>query len=136
MRDFPAYKQTAIRYWERRRIIYNLALVPPSLFGYLLCAGLAYVDDPPPMLYGLLLFWFAMSAFGANICYSFAYALEFFFGSDDPTSWWLQSGRTTVFIGGVLFAMFLALIGGRNIARIEYYENVKHARNQSLQRLS
>ena len=62
-----------------------------------------------------------MSAFGANVCYSFAYALEFLFGSDEPTSRWMRFGRTGTFVAGVLFAMLLALIGGRNIAGMEYY---------------
>jgi hypothetical protein len=58
---------------------------------------------------------------GANICYSFAYAVEFLFGSDDPASHWLRFGRTTTFAGGVLFAMLLALIGGYNIAQMHWY---------------
>ena len=127
MRDFHAFRHTAVRYWERRRIIYNLALVPPALFSYMLTAGVAYVGDPHPTLYRFLLLWFALSAIGANLCYSFAYALEFLFGSDEPASRWLRSGRTTAFVGGLLFAMFLALIGGRNIALMEYYEQFKHA---------
>ena len=125
MRDFHAFRHTAVRYWERRRIIYNLALVPPALFGYMLTAGTAYVGDPHPTLYRFLLLWFLLSAIGANVCYSFSYALEFLFGSDDPTSRWLRFGRTTAFAGGVLFGMFLALIGGRNIAMMEYYEQFK-----------
>lgn len=34
MRDYDAFRKTAIRYWERRRIFYNLALIFPALFGY------------------------------------------------------------------------------------------------------
>jgi hypothetical protein len=127
-----AFRRAAIRYWERRRIIYNLALVPPSLFAYMLTAGVIYVGDPHQTHYYFLLFWFALSALGANICYSFAYALEFLCGSDDPTSRWLRFGRTTAFVGGVVFAMFLALIGGRNIAMMEFYGQFKHAGNIAL----
>jgi hypothetical protein len=125
MRDFHAFRRSAVRYWERRRIIYNAALVLPALFGYMVTAGLAYVGDPHPTLYRFLLFWFSLSAIGANVCYSFAYALEFLFGSDHPTSRWLRFGRTTAFVGGVLFAMLLALVGERNIAMMEFYENGK-----------
>jgi Mn2+/Fe2+ NRAMP family transporter len=125
MRYYPAFRNTAIRYWERRRIFYNLALIPPSLFAYMVMAGLAYVGDPHETHYGYVLFWFALSALGANICYSFAYALEFLFGSDDPTSRWLRFGRTTAFVGGVVFAMLLAFVGGRNIALMEFYEQAK-----------
>lgn len=125
MREFNSFKRSAISYWERRRIIYNAALVLPAFFGYMVTAGLAYVGDPHPTLYRFVLVWLALSALGANICYSFAYALEFLFGSDDPASCWLRFGRTTFFVGGVLFAMLLALIGGRNIAMMEFYEQAK-----------
>lgn len=126
MRDFHAFKKSAVRYWERRRIFYNAALVLPALCGYMFTARFAYVGDPHPTLYRFLLVWFSLSAIGANVCYSFAYSLEFLFGSEDPTSRWLRFGRNTAFVGGVLFAMLLALIGGRNIATMEFYESVKH----------
>ena len=126
MQDYHLFRKTAIRYWERRRLFYNLALIPPSFFGYMLAAGLLYVGDPPETQNAYVLFWLVMSAFGANVCYSFAYALEFLCGSDDPASRWLRFGRSTAFVGGVLFAMLLALIGGRNIAEMEFYQTVKH----------
>jgi hypothetical protein len=37
----------------------------------------------------------------------------------------MRYGRTTAFIGGVLFAMLLALIGGRNIAEMEWHHGFK-----------
>jgi hypothetical protein len=122
----PAFKQTAIRYWERRRIVYNLALIPPALFGYVITAGILYVGDPHETHYWLLLLLFALSALGANICYSFAYALEFLFNSDDPTSKWIRWGRTVAFAGGILFAMLLALAGGWNIAQFEFSNQFHH----------
>jgi hypothetical protein len=130
MRDYITFRRTAIRYWERRRIIYNLALIPPALLAYLFTDTMNWVGDAHPILSWFLLFWFALSAIGANICYSFAYVLEFLFGSDDPTSRWLRFGRTTAFAGGILFAIILALIGGRNIAIMEYYEHFKHSAGQ------
>jgi hypothetical protein len=120
MSHFRALRSSAIRYWERRRIFYNLALVPPAFFSYMLAAGVIYVGDPHKSYYSYVLGLFAASALGANVCYSFAYALEFFFGSDDPGSRWFRFGRTCIFIAGVLFAMVLALIGGRNIAFMEF----------------
>jgi hypothetical protein len=120
MRDYHAFKHSSILYWERRRIIYNLALVPPAFFGYGLADTLNWVGNSHQTRYSIILLWFAMSAGGANICYSFCYALEFLFGSDAPTSRWQRYGRTTAFAGGVLFAMLLALIGGRNIADMEW----------------
>jgi hypothetical protein len=121
MRDYPAYKKSAIRYWERRRILYNLLLVPPALVGYMVTSSLIYVGDPHRTLHGLVLSMLVLCIVGANVCFSFAYALEFFFGSDDPASRWLQSGRRAALIVGVLLAILLALIGGRDIARMELY---------------
>ena len=126
MRDFHAFQKTAVRYWERRRVIYNLALVLPALLGFGFTGNFNWVGDSHPIHYSYLAPWFALSAVGANICYSFAYCLEFLFGSDDPTSRWLRFGRTSAFMGGVLFAMFLALIGGHNIAQMHWAYGIKH----------
>jgi hypothetical protein len=120
MNDYSAFKHTATRYWERRHIFYNLALVPPSVITYLFGAGIISAGDPEPHLWFVLLL-FALSALGANICFTFVYALEFLFGSDDPASRWLRFGRTLAFASGTAFAMLLAVIGGRNIAAMDYY---------------
>jgi hypothetical protein len=127
MHDYHTFRHTAIRYWERRRIIYNLALLLPAWFGYGFTDNLNWVGDTHETHYSYILPWFALCAVGANVCYSFAYALEFLFGNDDPTSRWMRYGRTTAFVGGVLFAMLLALIGGWNIAIMAWFHGVKHA---------
>jgi hypothetical protein len=126
MRDFHAFRKSAVRYWERRRIIFNAALVLPALLGYGLADTLNWVGDPHQTHYTFIIPMFLVSALGANICYSFSYALEFLFGSDNPISRWQRYGRTTAFVGGVLFAMLLALIGGRNIADMEWSYGIKH----------
>lgn len=126
MQEFRAFRRSAVRYWERRRIIYNFALVLPAFAGFGLADTLNWVGDPHTIHYGYILTLFLISAVGANICYSFSYALEFVFGSDDPNSRWLRLGRTAFFVGGVLFAMFLALIGGRNIADMEWHYGITH----------
>jgi hypothetical protein len=132
MRDYPASRRTAIRYWERRRIIYNLALVPPAFFSYGFADVLNWAGDPHEGHYSYVLPLFALSALGANICYSFAYVLEFLFGSNDPTSRWMRYGRTTAFAGGVVFAMFLALIGGRNIAEMDWHHQFQLERTKTV----
>ena len=126
MRDYVAFRLTAIRYWERRRIIYNLALLLPAWFGYGFTDNLNWVGDPHETHYSYIVPWFALSALGANICYSFGYALEFLFCSDAPTSRWMRYGRTKAFVGGLLFSVLLALIGGRNIADMEWHHGIKH----------
>ena len=121
MQDYHAFRKAAIRYWERRRIMYNLALIPPSFFSFSLADTLNHVGDPHSLNYWRLLLLFGLSALGANICYSFAYALEFVLGDDDPTSRWMRFGRSAMFTAGVLFAMLLALIAAANIAHWEFY---------------
>jgi hypothetical protein len=128
MQDFGTFRRSALRYWERRRIVYNLALVPPALFSWALTDTLNYAGDPHKIHYLHLLLLFGVSAFAANICYSLAYSLEFVFGSDDSASRWLRLGRTAAFVAGVLFAMFLALVGGWNIANLEYNDFLRHVR--------
>jgi hypothetical protein len=128
MRDYPAFQHAAIRYWEYHRIWYNLVLVPLSFFSYMFTASVTYAGENHETHYGYVLSQFALCAVGANICYSTAYAMEFLFGSDEPTSGWLQFGRMSTFIVGLLFAMLLALIGGRDIAVMEFQKYFKHAR--------
>jgi hypothetical protein len=118
--DFPAFKRSAVRYWERRRLIYNVALVLPAWLGYEFTDMMNWVGDRHERYYGFTISLLVVSAIGANICYTFAYALEFLRGSDDPSSNWLRQERTLCFVFGVLFAMLLALIGGRNIALAEW----------------
>jgi hypothetical protein len=121
MRDYVSIRKTAIRYWERRRIFYNLALILPALFGYFLFAGVsAGVGDRRHLGTGAVLALFIVSAVGANACYSLGYALEFLFGSDAPDSRWLRLWRPLLIVLGTLFSMLLALVGGRNIAVMEY----------------
>lgn len=121
MRDFEAHRKSAIRYWERRRLFYNLALILPALFGYLISAAVsAGVDDPRRLGTGAVLGLFLLSAVGANVCYSFGYALEFLFGNDAPDSRWVDFLRPLLIVLGTIFAMLLAVVGGRNIALMEY----------------
>jgi hypothetical protein len=125
MRDFLSFKRATIRYWERRRLIYNLALLLPAVFGYGFTDTMNWVGDAHTTHYSYILPWFALSALGANIWYTFAYVSEFLFGSDEPASRWLRYGRTTTFVGGVLFSMLLALIGGGNIANMEWNYGIR-----------
>ncbi len=125
MRDYLTFKKAAIRYWERRRLIYNLALLLPAVFGYGFTDTMNSVGDTHATHYSYILPWFALSAVGANIWYTFVYVLEFLFGSDEPTSRWLRYGRTAAFVGGVLFSMLVALIGGGNIANMEWFHQFR-----------
>lgn len=121
MRDYQAFHREAVRYWEKRRLWYNLALIVPALLGYAPSGLSAAIGDAPQLSSTAVFSFFALSALGANICYSFAYALEFIFATENPASRWLTIGRRLCLVAGILFAMVLAFIGGRNIHIMEYY---------------
>ncbi|HUS37048.1 MAG TPA: hypothetical protein VM680_17010 [Verrucomicrobiae bacterium] len=109
-------KREAVHYWEWRRIAYNAALVLPALLGFhsgaTAAARTGLVRDGGTEMVILL---FALWAIPANICYAFAYALEFLFGTEEESSWWLESGRSTAFVLGTLLAMAFALFGGIDV---------------------
>jgi hypothetical protein len=121
MRDFQAWKKKTIRYWERRRLAYNLLLIPPAFFGWGLVGSVSAAGGDQEHLTTvdvLALFFFC--AIAANVCYSLVYVLEFIFGSEDPQQRWNAHGRNAIFIAGVLLSILLALMGGRNIAIAQY----------------
>lgn len=121
MTDFIAYRRTAVRYWEWRRIPYNLLLIPPALLGYILSASVsAGVGDRRGLGFIGVLTLFLASAIGINLCYSVAYAAEFFFGNEDPKSPWRSIWRPFLFALGTSFSVLTSLVGGRNIALLEY----------------
>ena len=75
-----------------------------------------WVGDSHSHNYPLVLIALAFSATCANVCYSFCYAMEFIYGSDDPQSLWQKSERKIAFVSGTVFSMILSAIGGGNIA--------------------
>jgi hypothetical protein len=118
MIEIDRCRRGAIKFWERRRIIYNLALVPPSLLAYVLSAAVVRSGDDfawHPFRAVLLL---GLSALGANLRYTFAYALEFLIGRGDSSSWWFRLGRSAASFTGL--AVPLAFLGGRSIAILEF----------------
>lgn len=119
--QFSDYRKEAIRYWEKRRIIYNLLLIPPSLFSYFMGSSFAAgIGDPP--LFGIagVIILFVGSAISANICYSLVYVIEFLLADSNKESGWTQYGRPFVFICGCILGGFLALLGGKSIALSQY----------------
>jgi hypothetical protein len=114
MRDFLTFRRAAIRYWELRRIFYNLALVPPTLLGYLFGSG-HNTGMSLDTFSALLLF--SLYVIGANVCYTFAYAIEFLIGGDDQRLWWMRFGRLIALVAGVVLGMLLALGGAYDFAR-------------------
>jgi hypothetical protein len=121
MSGYQALKRAAIQYWERRRIIYNVLLVPPSVLTYALGATIFRGGDGSGHHHYYVVLLFLLAALGANICYTFAYVVEFFFLTDTPSTRWLRFGRTMTFALGVIFSIVLAIFGGREIALMEFY---------------
>ena len=120
VREWNAIHRSAIRYWERRRIVYNIALVPPAVLTYVLAAGVMAAGDERQMHPFYAVLWFGLSALAANVCFTFCYALEFIFGGDNPGSRWIRIGRPLAFGSGLLLGLMLSILGGRNIAWMEF----------------
>lgn len=66
----------------------------------------------------VVVFFFAFV--GANFCYTFSYAVEFFFFGGPRYSGYLNSGRTLLFVVGCVFGIILAAGTARGIAFAEY----------------
>ena len=121
VKRMPATLRSAFRYWEIRRIWYNVALVPAAFFGYFTDTALSYaVDDIQYLSGSKVAALFVFSGVGANLCYSFAYVLEFWLGGDNMQSRWLRCGRTRAFVSGMILGVVLAFVGGRRIGDMQF----------------
>ena len=105
------YRRHTIRYWERRRILFNAIILVMFLFTWPVSqAFTAGIDDKIP---ASLLDPFTVIAIGCsfllcNVCYSIVYALEFIFYNEDAKSFWPTTGRALIFIAGCLVVLFTA----------------------------
>lgn len=117
MSDFETIRAEAVRYWERKRLWYNAALVVPTLLGLAL-GGLANALDDLPSQVGLggMLVALLLLIVAANLVFCLAYAFEFLWGSRGRPMAQLRLARRLVFVAGLLLAAVLALIGGVNLA--------------------
>jgi hypothetical protein len=99
----------AIGHWERRRILYNLALLAVVVATYMLDAGTA----PRPLSFELLqqLFVFAVLA---NVAFCAAYPADLFAQVSAFRATWRRV-RWVLLIVGVLFASVLAHFISRGI---------------------
>lgn len=119
--EFTDYRKKAIRYWERRRIIWNLILVPPSVFTYVLGAGFAVgIGDRSEFGLPTVVVLFCFAAVAANICFSFVYVIEFWVSGRDAEDVYCKIGRRLIFAIGCLIGISLALAGGKEIAILQY----------------
>jgi hypothetical protein len=122
--DFKTHKTLALSYWEKRRIVYNLCLIPAALGGFFGYRYLVRGPLEPQMSLPVVAEYFLFCAIGANICYSFAYAVEFLLGADRPDSAWMTGGRTACFVAGLLLSVALAFVAAGSIATMVYGTNI------------
>jgi hypothetical protein len=105
-------------YWEKRRIAYNLLLLPPAWLGWSVSSDFTYsiddryparLDDPYVIQSAVILLVIA------NVCYSMVYVLELAFLTGRKSRFW-PSARTLLFIVGCLAGMYFAMT---NAARLQ-----------------
>jgi hypothetical protein len=100
--SFHAYFADALRFWETRRITYNLALL--AVTAYWLLASWPHfrpaltLHSLPPL---------AILAGLANVCYSAAYFVDLPFQLSASGSSWRRR-RWALWLAGTLFAILLA----------------------------
>jgi hypothetical protein len=99
--DFRELLRVSARFWEPRRILYNLLL-------FLVCVIWVTVSWPHfrPAMRLLNLFRLAVLALMANICYSAAYVVDIPLLSSSSRESWLPY-RKVLWLGGTLFAILL-----------------------------
>lgn len=121
MTDSDTYRTDAIRYWERKRLWYNAALVVPTLMGFSL-SGLANATMRMSRVgLGEILFALMLMIVAANVVFCLAYAFEFLCASRGRPLKQLWLARRVVFAVGLLLAAVLAFIGGRNLAYLQMH---------------
>jgi len=92
---------TAIRWWERKRWIYNIITIFGGLTVLLVRGevpnGLSPYDD-----YTIVLFY----VLGANICYTFSWAFEAFLNYYFKISFWNRGTRQVFFVLGSILSFY------------------------------
>ena len=88
----------ALRYWEPRRLIYNLVLAGIVLT----CFGIYYPRSRSAISINSLLFLFLMAVL-ANVAYCAAYPVDMFVSASGYLDEW-RKYRWVVFLIGLLFA--------------------------------
>jgi hypothetical protein len=96
----------AVRYWELRRIAYNLVLA--GITAAIFVAGWPDSGEAVQMYPGNSLLALFVLAVLANIAYCSAYAVDIMMQYSEYRPYWLQF-RWMLFLLGLLFACSLAL---------------------------
>jgi hypothetical protein len=109
-----------VRYWERRRILFLLLLIPPAGIGYLPPAAIsAGVGDRPIMSIAQVVFVFMVCFLLANLCYTFVYAIEFLVINTRMQR--VYSGlRPWILVLGIVLGIAAAFLAAQAIYFMEY----------------
>ncbi len=110
-------RASAVRYWESRRLGFNLMLVPPGVSGWL---GYVSTDLGSPTLASLepmtLILPLILALAAINLLYSVVYCLEFLLMCEGESGTWLARGRDMTFAAGSVAVIGMAFLGGAGIA--------------------
>jgi hypothetical protein len=99
--NFDQIFSTAVRFWEPRRIVYNLILV-------VVCVVWVVASWPHfrPAMHWVTLLPLGVLALFANICYCAAYVVDIPLLSSGVRSTWVRR-RWILWLAGTLFAVLL-----------------------------
>jgi len=110
-------RASAVRYWESRRLGFNLMLVPPGVCGWLgylsTAVGLSDLATLEPMA---LILPLLLAIAAANVLYSAVYGIEYLLLGDGQRGFSLARGRDTTFAAGCVAVFGLAFLGGAGFA--------------------
>jgi asparagine N-glycosylation enzyme membrane subunit Stt3 len=96
----PGFRELAaeaLRYWEPRRLVYNIVLAGVVIFYF----ALAWPNSRAFISINAVLFLFILAVL-ANICYSAAYVVDVFVQLSSLRVLWLQR-RWLLFVLGTMF---------------------------------
>ena len=101
---------SAIKWWERKRLWYNLVTLAGGLLVVLVRSELPNGISPYSEFY-LIFFWL----FGANIFYTFGWAIEAIFAYYLRTPYFGKDLRLLLFICGTIFSFIWMFILTRSL---------------------
>lgn len=116
----PSYTErraSAVRYWESRRLGFNLMLLPPGICGWLgYVSTVLHPDMGAPLTPMALILPLLLALAVVNLLYSAVYCLEFLLMCEGEAGYWISRGRDLVFTAGSVTVFGLAFLGGAGIA--------------------
>ncbi len=110
----PEQKTAAIRYWEKRRVIFNALLLIDACIGWNISNAFnAGIDDIPGarITDAGVLWQFAMIFFALNFAFCIGYVAEYFCMANPPRKFWPGHFRSLLLAAICLISMWA--MGGR-----------------------